>query len=215
MRGERMNWIERVKKNVLPVSNEKYNTRKALDEWEYEGSMYDVEVADEICELCDQPNIRYQFEIVNVLNNNSLLIGSECIMRFKISVIDQSGKKLSFEEAKKKVTKDRSRLVTEAKEKSVLNTLVALAAKDHEFNIENFIEYFKERKAFTPNQLALLIWRLERANIDFKKSHFKLTIKRIREKEQLLELEDWKLKRIWDCLSNSQKQFILEKKNRF
>lgn len=208
-----MNWIERVKMNVLPVSNEKYNIRKALDEWVYEGSMYDVEVADEICELCDQPNIRYQFEIVNVLNNNSLLIGSECITRFNISVIDQSGKKLSFEEAKKKVTKDRSRLVTEAKEKSVLNTLVALAAKDHKFNIENFIEYFKERKAFTPNQLALLIWRLERANIDFKKSHFKLTIKRNREKDQLLKLEDYKLSRIWDCLSNSQKQFVIENKN--
>jgi hypothetical protein len=215
MRGERMNWIERVKKNILPVSNEKYNIRKALDEWVYEGNMYDVEIADEICELCDQPNIRYQFEIVNRLNNNALLIGSECIMRFKISVIDKSGRKLSFDEAKKKVTKDKSRLVTEAKEKSVLNTLVFLAGKDHDFNIENFIEYFKERKAFTPNQLALLIWRLEKANIDFKKSHFKLTIKRSREKEQLLRLEDWKLKRIWDCLSNSQKQFILEKKNIF
>ncbi|MCM3322264.1 hypothetical protein [Cytobacillus kochii] len=209
-----MNWMERVKRNVFPVSNEKYNIRKALDEWEYEGSMYDVEIAEEICELCDQPNIRYQFEIVNVFNNNTLLIGSECITRFKISVIDQSGKKMSFEEAKKKVKKDKSRLVTEAKEKSVLNTLVALAAKDNEFNIENFIKYYKERKAFTPNQLALLIWRLERARIDFKKSHFKLTIKRNREKEQLLRLEDWKLNRIWDCLSNSQKQFIIENKPR-
>ena len=207
-----MNWMERVKRNVFPVSNEKYNIRKALDEWEYEGSMYDVEIADEICELCGQPNIRYQFEIINVLNNNSLLIGSECITRFKISVIDQSGKKMSFEEAKKKVMKDKSRLVTEAKEKRVLNTLVALAAKDNEFNIENFIQYYKERKAFTPNQLALLISRLERQRIDFKKSHFKLTIKRNREKEQLLIIEDWKLRRIWDCLSNSQKQFVLERR---
>ncbi len=209
-----MNWIERVKENVLPVSNEKYNIRKALDEWVYEGNMYDVEVADEICELCDHPNIRYQFEIVNQLNNNALLIGSECIIRFKISVIDKSGKKLSFDEAKKKVTKDKSRLVTEAKEKSVLNTLVVLAGIDHNFNILNFIEYFKERKAFTPNQLALLIWRLERANIDFKKSHFKLTIKRNREKEQLLQFEDWKLNRIWSCLSNSQKQFVIQNKNK-
>lgn len=44
-----MNWMERVKRNVFPVSNEKYNIRKALDEWEYEGSMYDVEIAEEIC----------------------------------------------------------------------------------------------------------------------------------------------------------------------
>lgn len=202
-----MSWMERVKINVFPVSNEKYNIRKALDEWVYEGNMFDVEVPDETCELCDQLNIRYQFEIVNNKNSNSLLIGSEYINRFNISVIGDSGSTLSVLDARKKVSKDRSRLITEAKEKSILNTLVTLAAKDHEFNIESFIEYFKERKAFTPNQLALLIWRLEKARIDFKRSHFKITIKRNREKEQLLKLEEWKLKRIWDCLSNSQRQF--------
>ncbi|MTH54109.1 hypothetical protein GKZ89_11880 [Bacillus mangrovi] len=205
-----MNWMERVKKNIFPVSNEKYNIRKALDEWIYEGNMFDVEVADEICELCDQPHIRYQFEIVNTQNDNSLLIGSECITRFRISVIDEAGKKLSYEDAKKKVSKDRSRLVTEAKEKSVLNALVKLATIDNEFAIEDFIQYFKERKAFTPKQLTFLVWRLEKAKIVFNKSHFKLTIKKSREKEQLLSLEDWRLRSIWDCLSSSQKQFISE-----
>lgn len=209
-----MSWMERVKKNIFPVSKEKVNIRKALDEWTYEGNMFDVEVADETCELCDQPHIRYQFEIVNSQNDNSLFIGSECITRFKISVIDEAGKKLSYEDAKKKVSKDRSKLVTEAKEKSVLNTLVKLSSIDNEFNIEDFIKYFKERKAFTPKQLALLVWRLEKAKIDFNKSHFKLTIKRNREKEQLLTLDDWKLKGIFDCLSSSQKQFVLENKNR-
>lgn len=208
-----MNWIERVKKNILPASNEKYDIRKALDEWTYEGNMFDVEIADEICDLCDQPNIRYQFEIVNNQNGNLLLIGSECITRFKISVIDESGNKLSFKAAKKKVSRDRSRLVTEAKEKSVLNALVELASIDDEFNIEDFIKYFKERKAFTPKQLALLVWRLEKAEIKFNKSHFKLTIKKNREKEQLLGLEEWRLKSIWDCLSSSQKRFVMEKKN--
>lgn len=38
---------------------------------------------------------------------------------------------------------------------------------------------------------------------------------RNREKEQLLKLEDWKLKRVWDCLSNSQKQFVLDNKKYF
>lgn len=208
-----MSWMERVKKNIFPVSNEKYNIRKALDEWIYEGNMFDVEVADEICELCDQPHIRYQFEIVNTQNDNSLLIGSECITRFRISVIDEAGKKLSYDAAKKKVSKDRSRLVTESKEKSVLNALVKLATIDNEFAIEDFIQYFKERKAFTPKQLTFLVWRLEKVKIEFNKSHFKLTIKKNREKEQLLNLEDWKLKQIWDCLSNSQKQFVIQNRN--
>lgn len=68
-----------------------------------------------------------------------------------------------------------------------------MASVDNEFIIENFIEYFKERKAY-PKQLSLLIWRLRKADIDFNKSHFKLTIKKKREQENLLQLEDWKLK---------------------
>ncbi|MGR5868941.1 hypothetical protein ACT7C5_20080 [Bacillus pacificus] len=126
--------------------------------------------------------------------------------------MNDEGTKLSSEDAKKKVNKDRNKLVTEAKEKSVLNTLVKLASVDNEFIIENFIEYFKERKAFTPKQLSLLIWRLKKADIDFNKSHFKLTIKKKREQENLLQLEDWKLKSIWECLSSSQKKFVMEKK---
>jgi hypothetical protein len=34
---------------------------------------------------------------------------------------------------------------------------------------------------------------------------------RNREKEQLLGMEDWKIKRIWPCLSSSQKRFYEEK----
>ena len=83
-----------------------------------------------------------------------------------------------------------------------------MASVDNEFIIENFIEYFKERKAFTPKQLSLLIWRLRKADIDFNKSHFKLTIKKKREQENLLQLEDWKLKSIWECLSSSQKNSL-------
>ncbi|HDR6635703.1 TPA: hypothetical protein QCV53_003996 [Bacillus cereus] len=207
-----MNWIENAKKNIFPLSNEKYNLKKALGEWVYEGNMFDVEIADEICHLCDHSNIRYQFEIVNKQNGNLLLIGSECIKKFNIVVVNDEGTKLSSEDAEKKVNKDRNKLVTEAKEKSVLNTLVKLASVDNEFIIENFIEYFKERKAFTPKQLSLLIWRLKKADIDFNKSHFKLTIKKKREQENLLQLEDWKLKSIWECLSSSQKKFVMEKK---
>ena len=108
------------------------------------------------------------------------------------------------------MNKDRNKLVTEAKEKSVLNTLVKLASVDNEFIIENFIEYFKERKAFTPKQLSLLIWRLKKADIDFNKSHFKLTIKK-KGAGKLITVRGLETKSIWECLSSSQKKFVMEK----
>ncbi len=78
--------------------------------------------------------------------------------------------------------------------------------------LKTLLSILKKEKAFTPKQLSLLIWRLKKADIDFNKSHFKLTIKKKREQENLLQLEDWKLKSIWECLSSSQKKFVMEKK---
>mgnify|MGYP000047021215 CR=1 FL=1 len=209
-----MEWTERVKKNILPVSEENTDVRKALDEWIYEGFMYDIETPEEVCELCDHLHIRYQFEIININNQNILLIGSECISRFKISVVGPRGEKLSYDDAKKKVSKDRNKLVTEAKIKNLINSLVKLASVDADFDIENFIKYFKEYGAFTPKQLATLIWRLEKYKIEFKKSHFKMSLKRNKDKQQLFDMEDWKIKTLWDCFSNSQKEIYNDQMKR-
>lgn len=206
-----MTWIWRVSDNIFPLSVEKFDIRKALAEWRYEGEMYDLEVAEEVCEICGHQNIRYQFEIVNKYNNNTMLIGSECITKFEIPVLSEEGYVLSNREAKRKVNRDRSKLVTEAKEKHVINSLVRLSALDKEFDIESFIQYFKQRKAFTPNQLAALIWRLDKAKIEYNKSNFKLIITRNREKQQLNDMEEWKLKKILPCMSSTQKKLIEHK----
>jgi hypothetical protein len=41
------NWLERVKVYIFPVSEEKNDVIKALNEWVYQGDMYDVEIAEE------------------------------------------------------------------------------------------------------------------------------------------------------------------------
>lgn len=207
-------WLERVKANIFPVSFEKKNVRKALNEWVYQGNVYDVEVAEEMCELCDQPHIRFQFEILNIINGNTLQIGSECIKRFNIGVVDRRGNVLSPDAAKRKVNKDRNKLITDAKVKSVIASLVDLARDDDDFDIHNFIRYFKDNGAFTPKQLVTLIWRMEKYKIEHNKSHFKITIKKNKDKEQLLGLEEWKVQKIWPCLSNSQKKYYIENKNK-
>jgi hypothetical protein len=152
-----MSWIERVRRNIFPVSQEKKVLTKALNEWVYYGEMFDLENIDESCELCDHPNIRYQFVIVNTLNGNILLIGSECINRFNIGVIDKNGKILNDNEARRKVSQDKYKLIANAKTKSVINSLIMLSKQDQDFGeekLKSFIDYFKERKAFTPEQLA-------------------------------------------------------------
>lgn len=208
-----MEWIERVKINLLPVSEEKRDVKRALKEWKYLGDAYDLDFAEEVCQLCDHPGIRYQFEIVNTLNGNSLLIGSECINRFDIGVMDNDGATLQGEKAKKKVSRDRNKLISDAKLRSVINTLVELSNKDDRFDINNFIDYYKEREAFTPKQLSLLIDRLDKYQIEYNKNYFKLTIRRKREKEQLLEMDSFKILKLWPSLSSSQKKFLADNEN--
>lgn len=205
-------WIGRVKNNILPVSFEKSDVKKALKEWIYKGNMYDVETPEEICELCDHPNIRYQFEIINFLTGNVLQIGSECISRFSIGVQDSSGNLLTGNAAERKVRKDRNKLITDAKVKSVINSLVSLSIRDTEFEIDNFIEYFKKNGAFSPNQLFTLIWRLEKYSIEHNKAHFKLNIKKKKNQEQLLNMQSSKLNKIWACLTESQQNFYYRNK---
>lgn len=87
-----MSWAERAAANLLPLSKEKSDLANALREWRYTGDFHDLEAPIENCQLCDHPDIRYQFEIRNLLTGNTLLIGSECINRFGIAATDEEGR---------------------------------------------------------------------------------------------------------------------------
>lgn len=208
-----MNWFTNVGTNIFPLSIEKTELKTAMSEWQYRGNTYDLEKPDEHCELCNHSDIRFQFEIVNKHNNNNLLVGSECIKKFDgIAVLDADGNILSTEEANQKVDHDRRKLVTDAKVKSLLNSLIELSRQDEDFDIESFIADYQQRGAFTPRQLSTLFWRLKKYQVPHNKSCFKIYIRRERDKEALLELKDFQLKSIWNALSQSQKEFVMEKR---
>jgi hypothetical protein len=202
-----MSWVSRSSTNLLPLSKEKQDFQKALKEWVYTGDMYDLEAPIEDCELCEHPAIRYQFKIINQLTANELLVGSECINKFEIAAIDERGRVLSTEESKRKVQRDRQYLITEAKKKKVINVLVALSTKEQDFDIDSFISYVQDRGSFTPNQLSFLFWQLDAQAIEYSPSDFKLTIRKNREKDQLLEMADWKVKKLLKAMSTSQRQW--------
>lgn len=203
-----MSWTERAAANLMPLSKEQSNLAAALREWRYTGNFNDLEIPDETCELCDHPDIRYQFEIRNLITGQSLLIGSECINRFGIAATDEEGRTLSREESRKKVSYDRRSLIEEARKRRVISALVALAHADSEFNILSFIEYLQSRGAFTPKQLLTILWRLSKFGIAYTPKDFKLTIRRGREKAQLRKMKDWERKRLGPCLSEAQKVFL-------
>src|SRR5262245_6231069 len=137
-----MSWIQRVAHTLAPLSIEQDDLRTMVEEWYYTGNALDLEEPIENCQLCGHPEIRYQFEIVNENTGIELLVGSECIKKFRISAIDESGVRLDKDGSIRKVDRDRNRLVTDARHRRVINALVELSMREQEFDIESFISYY-------------------------------------------------------------------------
>lgn len=204
-----MKWLGRAKANLLPLSTDKNDIRSAFGEWEYHGEMNDAGEAVEVCRLCDHPNIRFQFEILNKNNQNTLPIGSECITKFGVQVFDENGNVLEGVHARKKVVKDRRRLIIDAKVKRMINSILNLCKIPGEkLNFENFITDYQKRGAFTPKQLDTLLWRMDVNKVGHTTSDFKVYIKKTEHKTQLMNMKDWQLKRLWPALSATQKNIM-------
>lgn len=204
-----MSWASRAAASILPLSREQNDLAIALKEWRYTGNFHDLEIAEETCELCSHPDIRYQFEIGNLHTEHTLLVGSECINRFGITATDDKGSTLSVAESKKKVGRDRRKLVEDARKRRVVNNLVALVSADEKFaNFDSFLDYLQKRGAFTPKQMALLLWRMNANGIKYRPSDFKIILRRDREKDQILAMDDWQRDLLWPCLSSSQKKWL-------
>src|SRR5690625_260874 len=81
-RGEKvMSWLAIAKKNLIEKSEEKNDFLQAVKEFVYI-DLIDNQEAQSSCELCNQPNIRYEYLVRNKNNGNELLVGSECIKKF-------------------------------------------------------------------------------------------------------------------------------------
>ncbi len=206
-----MDYFGRVADNIFPVSREKSDVRTALREWEYHDTHYDTGYASEICQLCNQEDIRYQFEIVNKYNGNELLIGSQCIKRYDdISVVDDTGVRLSKDLARKKVDRDRRKLITDAQTNSVLSTLVRLSRvkEGEQIDFEAMLETYREHGAFSPRQLFAVQFRASKNNIPCQNGCFKVRL-RGKWKQQLMEMDAWRVAKIYELLSPQQRTTVM------
>ena len=76
---------QRVRDNILPLSIGS-TLPEAFEEWSFTDNTVDHEEPVETCQLCDQEELRYHFEIKNSLTHKCLWVGSQCILKFNLSV---------------------------------------------------------------------------------------------------------------------------------
>lgn len=207
-------WAERASASLLPLSRVG-TLAAALKEWAYTGRFFDLEATDGVCELCGQQELRYHFEIENDGTDTSLLVGSECIKRFEIGGMDERGQRLDAKDTGKLVDRHRRGLVADARKQRVMTALLKLGQKAPDFDAQDFIAFVDDRGAFTPNQVAMIFWRLGSAGVDYRPGDWKVRLRRDSDIGQLRTMKPAAFKRVMAALTTAQRQRVIEIEARF
>ena len=191
---------QRVRDSILPLSVAD-TLPKAFEEWSFTESTIDHQEPIETCQLCQQEELRYHFEIKNTLTHKTLWVGSQCILKFQLSVFDH-GRKLSAADAKKKL----DRLMDKMRLDSCIRALESLAQAEKNEILLNALEYYKKNKHLTPKYAFVVLWRLRENKIDHSPSFFKVELKKDKHKRDLQMMEESRVHVIWLALSTAQRK---------
>lgn len=191
---------QRVRDNILPLSVGS-TLPEAFEEWSFTERTQDHEQPIETCQLCEQEALRYHFEIRNSLTKKTLWVGSQCILKFGLSVFE-SGRRLSESDAKKKL----ERLMQQMRLESCINALEKLAVAEKSEILTNALEYYKKNKYLSPKFAFVVLWRLQKNKIDHSPSFFKVNLKRDQYQRDLQNMKLSQVHAIWPALSSSQRE---------
>jgi len=208
-------WINEVKQTLLPKSQEQHDLEKAMKEWYWDKTVFDV-VPDDFdrngnspeayfvsCELCHHYPLRYIYRIENRKTHESLWIGSECYKKFDDEFFKTGYSTEEHSKNVQKLIRERHKNLEKQNVHYCLDQLLRI--KDQKF-VTSLKDYYDEHGAFTPNQLKMIISILASLKIDHNPKFFKIKIRRQREKDQLLHLDETIVKNtLWIYLSEHQK----------
>ena len=194
---------QRVADNILPLSISGV-LPDAFKEWYFTESIEDHGKPIEDCELCDQEQLRYHFEIKNRETASHLWVGSSCILKFQVQVFD-NGVLLNAPEAKKKLNNLKQKMRLD----SCIKSLRELAISENNKILSSALEFYLKNKYLTPKFAFVVFWRLNRNNIDHSPSFFKLSLKKDKYKTDLANMPLDRIHTIWSALSSSQRKLAI------
>lgn len=193
-------YSQRVRECILPLSVGDA-LPQAFKEWSVTDRVVDHGSPCETCELCAQESLRYQFEIRNRLNGRTLWVGSQCILKFGVSVYE-NGRALSTEHARMKL----NRLMEQMRLDCCIRALENLAVAEKNAILSNALAYFKAHQYLSPKQAFVVLWRLQRNQIDHNPRFFKVDLRHDRFRAQLREMDESRVHVLWPALSASQRE---------
>lgn len=191
---------QRVRENILPLSVGA-TLPEAFEEWSFTEQTIDHGEPVETCQLCNQEELRYHFEIKNALTNKVLWVGSSCILKFNLSVFED-GQRLSPSESKKKL----DRLTRQMRLQSCITALENLASTEQNDILSNALAYYSKNKYLTPKFAFVVLWRLRENQIDHSPGFFKVGLNTAKYKADLRDMQESRVHVIWPALTASQRR---------
>ena len=198
------NYPQRVRDNILPLSVAA-TLPEAFEEWSFTENTVDHEEPIETCQLCEHEELRYHFEIRNAITKKTLWVGSQCILKFGLSVFED-GVRLTQKKTKKKL----DRLMQKMRLESCLKALKSLAETESSDILENALAYYEKNKFLTPKFAFVVLWRLQHNKIDHSPSFFKVSLKKQKYKDDLREMQTSRVHTIWPALTSAQRKLAME-----
>lgn len=196
-------YTQRVRDNILPLSVGG-TLPEAFEEWSFTERTIDHGQPTETCQLCEQEDLRYHFQIQNSLTKRVLWVGSQCILKFGLSVFED-GRRLSIGEATKKL----DRLTQKMRLEACIRALETLAQVEESQILSNALSYYKSKKYLSPKFAFVVLWKLQSHHIDHSPSFFKINLKRKKYQEDLRTMKLSHVYTIWPALSSSQREMAV------
>ena len=204
-------------KNIFSLSEEKTDFKTALTEWKFTGEIVVYEEPIEICNLCEHPNLRYHYEIENVQLRTSLMVGSNCIDKFDITVIGEDGIEITENKEAYLIARAQKKHIKDAFDKLIATKPMGSMVKRSGVNIGKeyrIIELDEACKSdyylhgkMDARMLNYLFLRFEQEGVFCEKRFFKIKLNSQEAKDKLLSLDRKQYDRTKVALSVSQRKY--------
>jgi hypothetical protein len=181
--------------NLFKNSVEKEDYEIALNEWVFyhevidNNELIEVNASKPSCELCEHEDLRWQFVIYNIINNNQLKVGSSCIKQFNIGLVEKDGRKIYGKDRNTKINKLINLARINSSNKLTFLALNELCRINRSLEYNNiFIDCWSQLKVngvLEPKLALFVINKFIENDIDYSKMDMKIDVKRKMCKEQI------------------------------
>lgn len=187
--------------NLLPRSRSK-SFKAALKEWFATGEYDEYPSATETCELCGKENLKYHYEIKNQHTEETLNIGSSCILKFEIMILSDGKLELPSNKLLSRI--ERKFQLRKAYEQ--MTTLVRSCSETYREYYESLRSKIESDQDLSPKEALNTFKAFYKNRIKYDPSCFRIGLRTSRSKMELMAMDDWSRSKILPAMSSEQKK---------